>query len=221
MSLIKNLNLRFEADNFGLKIDALEVPDHGVTAFWGPSGSGKTTLFKTLIGLYQPENWSWIYKDVSLHTLSLADRRLGVVFQNYELFPHLTAEENIHLVMKARHPKENLPQVLQQCENFKTRLLLAPCWHTRAEKISGGEKQRVALLRALLSRPRILLLDEPFSALDPDLRQEARLLLKSVLKEFDLPVYLITHDQEDVDALANTQIELEKGRVRGVKKRSG
>lgn len=218
MSLIKNLDLQFKADSFQLKIDELEVPDQGVTAFWGHSGSGKTTLFKTLIGLYQPENWSWTYQNISLHELSLSERRLGVVFQNYELFPHLTAEENIRLVMSARHSQDTLSMAQKQCEEFKEKLHLHACWQTRADKISGGEKQRVALLRALLSQPRILLLDEPFSALDPHLRQEARLLLKSVLTDLKVPVYLITHDQADVEALADTQIELEKGRVRSVKK---
>jgi len=218
VSLIKNLDLHFESDQFNLKIDELEIPDSGVTAFWGHSGSGKTTLFKTLIGLYQPKDWSWIYKDIALHALPLSERRLGVVFQNYELFPHLTAAENIQLVMQARHKKEDLQKAKQQCESFKARLHLDSCWNTKAEKISGGEKQRVSLLRALLSQPRLLLLDEPFSALDPHLRQEARLLLKSVLQELDLPVYLITHDEADVNALAHMRIELEKGRVRSVNK---
>lgn len=216
MSLIKNLNLRFESDHFDLIIDELEIPDRGVTAFWGASGSGKTTLFKTLIGLYQPKDWSWIYKDIALHALSLSERRLGVVFQNYELFPHLTAAENIQLVIQARANKENLSKVMQQCELFKMRLHLESCWNTKAEKISGGEKQRVSLLRALLSQPRLLLLDEPFSALDPHLRKEARLLVKSVLEECNLPVYLITHDEADVEALAQTRIELEKGRIRSL-----
>ncbi len=216
MSLIKNLNLQFEADHFNLKIDELEIPDQGVTAFWGPSGSGKTTLFKTLIGLYRPKNWSWIYKEIHLHELSLSDRRLGVVFQNYELFPHLTAEENIQLVMKSRYNKDELATAFQRCETFKQRLQLQSCWNTKTEKISGGEKQRVSFLRALLSRPRLLLLDEPFSALDPHLRKEARSLLKTVLEEIDLPVYLITHDEADVEALAQQRIELEKGRIRKI-----
>ena len=216
MSLIKNLNLNFKADGFRLQIDQLEIPDQGVTAFWGPSGSGKTTLFKTLIGLYEPENWSWIYKNVSLHKLPLSERQLGVVFPNYELFPHLTAEENIKLVIHARYPASEVEAALVKCENFKMILKLQSCWQTKAEKISGGEKQRVALLRAILSKPRILLLDEPFSALDPELRGEARNLLKAVLGEVDLPVYLITHDREDVDALAQNRIQLKQGRIEDV-----
>lgn len=214
MSVIKNLNLHFKSDSFDLKIDELEIPDQGVTAFWGPSGSGKTTLFKTLIGLYQPEGWSWNFKDIPLHTFSLADRRLGVVFQNYELFPHLTAEENVKLVIQSRYSKHEVSKANEQCESFKARLNLNACWKTKAEKLSGGEKQRVSLLRALFSQPRMLLLDEPFSALDPHLRKEARGLLKSVLAEFNFPVYLITHDEADVEALAQHRIELENGRIK-------
>lgn len=218
MSLIKNLNLQFKSDQFELKIDELQIPDQGVTAFWGPSGAGKTTLFKTLIGLYQPVDWSWDFKGEPLHRLSVSDRRLGVVFQNYELFPHLTAEENIKIVMQARYSKDELSKVYQLCEEYRQRMQLISCWNARAEKLSGGEKQRVALLRALLSQPRLLLLDEPFSALDPHLRAEARLLVKSVLHELSIPVYLITHDQADVDVLASTQIELDKGLIKSVKK---
>ena len=216
MSHIKNLNLNFKNDGFRLVIDELEIPDQGVTAFWGPSGSGKTTLFKTLIGLYQPENWSWIYQGVSLDRLPLNERRLGVVFQNFELFPHMTAEENIRLVIRARYLKNQYPAVLAQCETFMQKLQLHSCWKTRADKLSGGEKQRVALLRALLSNARILLLDEPFSALDPELRKEARVLVRTVLETVAIPVYMITHDRDDVEALAHSRIQLKHGRIESV-----
>ncbi len=216
MALIKNLN--FNLDNFNLRIDDLEIADQGVTAIWGPSGSGKSTFFKILIGIYQPVAWSWTMKDESLHEMNLQDRRLGVVFQNYELFPHLSAEENIKIVISARHEKHQISKILSQCEAYKEKLQLHSCWHTLAEKLSGGEKQRVSLLRALLCRPRLLLLDEPFSALDPHLRQESRILVKSILQELEVPVYLITHDLDDVIKLAHTQIELKQGRVVGVNK---
>ncbi len=216
MSRIKNLVLNFEDEGFSLRVDDLEIPDQGVTAFWGPSGSGKTTFFKTLIGLYQPENWSWKYKNIDLSKLSISDRHLGVVFQNHELFPHLTAEENILIVIRARYAKHDYDQAIKQCEFYKQRLKLEACWKTTAEKISGGEKQRVSLMRALLSQPRILLLDEPFSALDPESRHEARSLLKAVLQDVEVPVYLITHDRDDVTELAQTVIELKQGRIQKV-----
>lgn len=213
MSFIKNLHLKFE--NFTLEIPELVIPEKGVTAFWGPSGSGKTTLFRTLIGINQPENWSWVFNGENLHEMKLTERRLGVVFQSYELFPHLTAEENILLVAKARHSNEDISELI---ETYKGKLNLNRCWTTLAQKLSGGEKQRVSIMRALVSCPRILLLDEPFSALDPHLRKEARALIKSILLQLDIPVYLITHDQDDVEALAHAVVELKQGRVVGIKK---
>ncbi|MBC7743062.1 MAG: ABC transporter ATP-binding protein [Bdellovibrionaceae bacterium] len=213
MSSIKNLHLNF--DNFDLDISELLIPEKGVTAFWGPSGAGKTTFFKTLIGLYQPKGWSWIFKGEALHAMKLNERRLGVVFQNYELFPHLTAEENIKLIC-SNHAAT--AKSIQTVEGYKNKLNLNNCWHTKAQNLSGGEKQRVALLRALVSKPRLLLLDEPFSALDPDLRNEARLMIKNILLQLEIPVYLITHDPDDVKVLAQTIVELRQGRVVGVKK---
>lgn len=210
MALIKNLKLKF--DHFLLDIPELKIADEGVTAFWGPSGSGKTSLFKTLIGLHQPAGWSWDLHGIKMHELELADRQLGVVFQSYDLFPHLTAEQNIRIVAEARG--EVSESVI---ENFKNKLGLSSCWKTLAQKLSGGEKQRVSIMRALVSQPRILLLDEPFSALDPQLRNEARLLVKGLISELKIPVYLITHDQADVDALADAVVELQQGRVVGVK----
>ncbi len=215
MSVIKNL--KFSLDQFNLQIDQLEIPDQGVTAFWGESGSGKTTLFKILIGLYQPVDWSWNFKNESLEKRSLSERQLGVVFQNYELFPHMTAEENILIVLHARNSTENLKSKIAECEQYKIRLQLEKCWNTQASKLSGGEKQRVALLRAIISQPKLLLLDEPFSALDPHLRQEAREIVKQILLEQAVPVYMITHDLEDVRFLAQTQVVLNQGRVLSVK----
>ncbi len=211
MSLIKNLKLNFE--NFSLDISELKIADQGVTAFWGPSGSGKTSFFKTLIGLHQPKSWSWQFNETKMHELDLAQRRLGVVFQSYELFPHLTAAENIQIVADARGHVSS-----DEIENYKQKLNLAACWNTPAQKLSGGEKQRVSIMRALVSQPRILLLDEPFSALDPHLRNEARLLVKTLVSELKIPVYLITHDQADVDALADYVVQLQHGRVVSVKK---
>lgn len=211
MAFIKNLYIKL--DQFELNIAELQIPDAGVTAIQGKSGSGKTTFLKALIGLYQPEGWSWVFKDENLHQLSVSERRLGVVFQSYDLFPHLTSEENILLVLNSRNSLENRVVVNQQLQKYKEQLNLNSCWNTKAQKLSGGEKQRVALLRALISNPRLLLLDEPFSALDIDLRVEARSLVREVIKQLDIPVYLITHDREDVASLSQNTIYIENGRI--------
>lgn len=212
MSHIKNLSLKL--DSFELQVTDLTILDSGVTAFWGKSGSGKSTLFKTLIGLYQPKGWVWNFKGEDLHKLTVSERRLGVVFQNYELFPHLTAEENILIVIKSRYSAELRSEALASLENYKNKLNLNACWQTEAQKLSGGEKQRVSLLRALMSRPRLLLLDEPFSALDPALRREARLMVKDLLQSLSIPVYMITHDVEDIQALAESVVQIVQGEVK-------
>jgi len=211
MSFIKNLYIKL--DNFELNIPRLNIPENGVTVILGSSGSGKSTFLKTLIGLYQPKAWQWVFKNEILSELNISERRLGVVFQSYDLFPHLTTEENILLILKARHLKQNLNKEKLNLSQYKKQLNLDFCWHTKAEKLSGGEKQRVALLRALISNPRILLLDEPFSALDADLRTEARALLKNLIQQLNIPVYLVTHDQTDVDCLADYVLQLSQGRV--------
>lgn len=212
MSHIKNLVLNM--DDFELNIQELLIPEKGITAILGSSGSGKTTFLKTLIGLYQPHGWSWTFKGELLSALDIGKRRLGVVFQSYDLFPHLTAEENIDLVLKARNPEKAARASAQnKVEKYISQLNLESCRATRAQYLSGGEKQRVALLRALVSNPRILLLDEPFSALDTDLRSEARLLVKELLSQLDIPVYLVTHDKEDVATLAENVIRLENGKL--------
>lgn len=211
MSSIRNLHIKL--DNFELNIPELDLPEKGVTAIQGPSGSGKTTLLKALIGLYEPVGWTWKFKDEILSQLDMGKRRLGVVFQSYDLFPHLTAEDNILLILNARTPKNRYHEVNQQLQKYKIQLNLDSCWKTLAHKLSGGEKQRVALLRALVSSPRILLLDEPFSALDQELRFEARKLVKELLNQLDIPVYLITHDKEDVEFLAQKIIHLQAGKI--------
>ena len=214
MSIIKNINLKF--GSFVFSIDELTLADQGVTAFLGPSGSGKTTFFNTLVGLHSPKDWSWHFKNEDLAKLSLAERRLGVVFQTYELFPHMTAEENIRIVFDVKNKKtENSMDFKTFIQPFLAKLKLDQCWHTKAGDLSGGEKQRIALLRAVISKPRLLLLDEPFSALDSLARLEARAMVKSVVADLDIPVYLITHDQADVQALANHVVYMKDGRVSG------
>lgn len=211
MSHIKNLYIKL--DNFELNIPELSIPDSGVTAILGSSGSGKTTFLKTLIGLYQPKGWIWEFKGETLSRLEIGARRLGVVFQSYDLFPHLTAEENILLVLNARNSENDRNLVNKKLQKYKFELNLEACWKTPAQKLSGGEKQRVALLRALVSNPRILLLDEPFSALDTDLRAEARRMVKELINHLEIPVYLITHDKEDVDSLAQSVIHMRNGSI--------
>lgn len=209
MSLIQNLD--FKLGQFHLSVPRLEFADDQVTAILGPSGSGKSTLFNTLIGIHQPQGWSWVLNGKNMHELPLEERRLGIVFQNYELFPHMSAEQNIEIVMQARGHTSD--EAYRNLEHYKEKLNLKNCWQTKAENLSGGEKQRVSLVRALMSQPQMLLLDEPFSALDPELRTEARQIVKGVLQNIRIPVLMITHDPQDAEILAHQIIRMKSGRI--------
>lgn len=212
MSLIKNISLKL--DSFELEIPQLEIADIGITAIQGESGSGKTTLLNVLIGLHNPVKWEWSFKGTDLAKLTMSERRLGVVFQGYDLFPHLTAQQNIEIVLKTRYPQKEEQQIqLARLADSVEQLKLHKCWTTKAESLSGGEKQRVALLRAVFSNPRILILDEPFSALDVDLRNESRQVLKNFIHKLEIPVLLVTHDAEDISVLAQHSLRMKNGRI--------
>ncbi len=214
MSFIKNL--QYSIEDFKLAADNLEIPDKGITVLMGPSGSGKSTFLNILIGLEKPQSFTWIYEGVDLSQLPIEERRMGVVFQSYDLFPHMTAEENIMIVLKARHTKPKQIEMLEQLQMMKQQLKIEKCWQTKAAHLSGGEKQRVALLRAVVSNPRILLLDEPFAALDESMREESRLLVKEFIHLVGVPAMLVTHDAGDVKALATNLLIIENGQIQNL-----
>ncbi len=209
MSLVENLNKKY--DNFILQIPRWEILDQGVTVLWGPSGSGKTTVFRILLGLEPCADLKWLWQGQDLAKLKPQDRQIGVVFQSYDLFPHLSASENIWFAAQARKIEKQKAQV--RFKQLIETLKLSECLHRRAELLSGGEKQRVALARALMAFPKILFLDEPFSALDENLRQEARQLVKKLLNETQTPALLITHDEKDLQALADKVCKIHQGQL--------
>lgn len=212
MAYIKNLN--YKIGNFSLTISELEIKDGAVTVVMGPSGSGKTTLFNLLTGFISHQDWSFVAAGVDLAKLKIEERNIGVVFQGHELFPHLTARENVEIVMQARD--NTSAEAKAQLEKYKGLLQLSSCWNTKADVLSGGEKQRVSILRALMAKPRLLLLDEPFSALDVQNKDEARKLVKSVLAEARTTTLLISHDPEDAAYFGPDLIRLERGQVKKV-----
>lgn len=209
MSLVENLHRDF--GDFQLSIDSWEILDQGVTALCGPSGSGKTSVFRILLGLEACPGMKWTYQGMDLAKLKTPDRQLGVVFQTLDLFPHLSAEQNMLFAARARKIDSKKAQArmkelveIMQMGNFLQR---------PASVLSGGEKQRVAIARALMGEPRILLLDEPFSALDQELREESRKLVKGVIDQENIPTLLVTHDPRDVEVLASKVSHIRNGRI--------
>lgn len=186
---------------------------------YGPSGAGKTQTLKLMAGLVRADagrvqiGAQRLYDSAAGINLSPQQRRLGFVFQDYALFPHLTVRQNIAFARQRgwRNPPRGQrdPAADRWIESFQLQAVAGHYPH----QLSGGQRQRTALARALVNEPRALLLDEPFAALDKPLRQRLREELGELQRGLGLPMLLITHDDDDVRALADAVVHLQAGRV--------
>lgn len=186
---------------------------------FGPSGAGKSQILKMIAGLAMPDtghinlNEHCFLDTTARANMPTQKRALAYVFQDYALFPHLTVVQNIAFALRSGvfNPRRNTNHelVTRWLEAFR----LEPVAHHYPEQLSGGQRQRTALARALVARPRALLLDEPFAALDRTLRIHLRAELAELQSQLDIPLILITHDDEDVASLADEVININDGRV--------
>lgn len=211
--LIENLSKNFFQFQALTHVN-LEVKTGSLVALVGPSGSGKSTLLRIISGLDKPDSGRiWLSgKDATF--LSVQEREIGFVFQNYALFPHLTVFQNIAFGLEIRNTPEILikmkvNQLLQliQLEKFANRY---------PAQLSGGQRQRVALARALVINPKILLLDEPFGALDIKVRKELRDWLRNLHKDVSVTTVFVTHDQQEAMEVADEIVIFRKGRIEQV-----
>lgn len=193
----------------------LQCQSGELLALVGPSGSGKTTILRAIAGLYQPINTkivcqNEIWQDSS-HQLFLAphQRHVGMVFQNYALFPHLTVLENIHLALSDTEKPQRKIQALELLKKVH----LEGLEQRYPKMLSGGQQQRVAVARALARNPKVLLLDEPFSAVDQVTRRKLYRELLSLRQKLAMPMILVTHDLEESTLLADRIAILHKGKV--------
>ena len=203
-------NIIFKSEDFVLEVSKWDFPDEGITCVLGESGSGKSTLLQCLAGLIPCPSLKFSLQKELVSDLPLGSRNFGYVFQDFALFPHMTAWENIVFAPQSK----NLPQDMwsENAEKLVNRLNLARVRNQKAAVLSGGEQQRVALARALVTKPRLLLLDEPFSALDEKIRDEARLMIADLSDEFKVPFLLVTHDLRDVRILSQSVLILQNGK---------
>jgi ABC-type Fe3+/spermidine/putrescine transport system ATPase subunit len=191
---------------------SLHVPRGEFHTLLGPSGSGKTTLLKIVAG-FTPSDAGAVTLSGRVITDVLPEHRnIGVVFQNYALFPHMTVADNIAFGLKMRGVAK--PEREQRVQEVLRLVRMTGFGHRRPAMLSGGQQQRVALARALVIRPQLLLLDEPLSALDRKVRQEVREELKRIQAETGVTTVMVTHDQEEALFLADRVLVLEAGAVR-------
>ncbi len=195
----------------------LEMPATGfsVTVLYGPSGCGKSTVLRCLAGLDRPDSGIircggdvWFDAEAGI-CRTPQQRRTGLLVQDGLLFPHLSVSENIGYSLRARPRTQRQDTVRVLLERFR----LTDVANRLPGRISGGQQQRAALARCLAARPRLLLLDEPLSALDDRLRRELRRELRDFLAEFAVPVVLVTHDRMEALALADTLVVMDDGRI--------
>ena len=194
---------------------SLDIRQGELLALLGPSGSGKTTLLRVIAGLEQADGGRVLFDGEDAATLSVQARRAGFVFQHYALFRHLTVEENIAFGLRVRRGKARVAEaaVRARVAELLSLVQLDGLGGRYPAQLSGGQRQRVALARALAIEPRVLLLDEPFGALDAQVRRDLRRWLRELHDRTGLTTIFVTHDQEEALELADRVAILNRGRI--------
>jgi len=211
--IVKNVSKRFghfaAVDNV-----TLEVPNGELVALLGPSGSGKTTLLRIIAGLEVADEGSVLHHDEDVTSYSPGERKVGFVFQHYALFRHMTIADNIGYGLRVRGvPK---PERMERVNELLKLIRLDNFGSRYPSQLSGGQRQRVALARALAARPAVLLLDEPFGALDAKVRTELRQWLRRLHEEIHVTSVFVTHDQEEAFEVADRVVVMNQGKVEQV-----
>jgi len=194
---------------------SLQFPDGELTALLGPSGCGKTTLLRIIAGLEYPDSGSVLLDGQDSSHRHVRERQVGFVFQHYALFKHMTVFENVAFGLRVK-PRKERPSEQQIREKVKKLLELVQLdWiaDRYPPQLSGGQRQRIALARALAVEPRVLLLDEPFGALDAKVRKELRRWLRRLHDDLHVTSIFVTHDQEEALEVADQVVLMNKGRV--------
>ena len=187
----------------------LEIQDGELVGLLGPSGCGKSTTLFMLSGLTEPSGGRILFGDNDVTTIPPEDREIGLVFQNYALYPHMTVLENIMFpLINRKVPKA---EARDRAEKMAEVVHLEGLLHRKPKALSGGQQQRVAIARALVKRPKVLLLDEPLSNLDAKLRVETREEIRRIQQEVKITTIFVTHDQEEAMSISDRIAVMDKG----------
>ena len=214
---IQNLNKSFGrtvvCDNVNLQIASGEL-----LALLGPSGSGKTSLLRVLAGLELPDSGSVHFDERDVTWADVRSRNIGFVFQHYALFAHMTVADNVAfgLTVLPASQRPSKKEIAERVAHLLDKVQLAPLAKRYPHQLSGGQRQRVALARALATQPKVLLLDEPFGALDAKVRKELRRWLRQIHHDMGVTSIFVTHDQEEALEVADRVVVMNAGRIEQV-----
>ena len=207
---VQNVSKCFE-DFQALKDVSISVPEGSLTALLGPSGSGKSTLLRVIAGLEQPDTGTVLISGQDATGLRPQDRGVGFVFQHYAAFKHMTVFNNIAFGLRIR--KREKPQVRERVHELLDLVHLNGFADRYPAQLSGGQRQRMALARALAVEPKVMLLDEPFGALDARVRKDLRIWLRRLHEEVHVTTVFVTHDQEEAMDVSEQIVVMNDGEV--------
>ena len=209
MSFVEIDNLHINLGEFRLNGVSLSLDKGDYLSIIGPTGAGKTIFLESIVGFWRPDHGRIVLDGKEITTELPEKRHIGIVYQDYALMPHMTVYNNIAYGLR-KHKPQNMDEAIRKMAQS---LHIDHLLHRKPTTLSGGEQQRVALARVLIVEPALLLMDEPFSALDQQTRRRARLLLKEAIRDRTMTVIHITHDLDDAWALASKLAVFKEGRL--------
>ncbi|WP_270169274.1 sulfate/molybdate ABC transporter ATP-binding protein [Paenibacillus sp. SYP-B4298] len=207
---VKDLNKHF-GDFHAVRGVSFDIQKGRLIGLLGPSGGGKTSILRMLAGLEKPDSGDIIFHGRRVNDLPPQERGIGFVFQNYALFKHMTVYDNIAFGLKVK--KQSKEQIRERVMSLVELTGLKGFEHRYPNQLSGGQRQRVAFARALAPEPQLLLLDEPFAAIDAKIRQELRTWLKDMIERLGITSIFVTHDQDEAIEVADEIMIINKGRL--------
>lgn len=224
--ILENLTKKFpnrnkkQADVIAVNHFNFEIPDGKLIGLLGPSGCGKSTALNLLCGLLKPTSGKIFFGEDDVTNLPAENRGVGMVFQNYALYPHLTVKQNIMFPLQNLKGKDKLTKEQMAERTFEAAKLvqIEELMERKPSELSGGQQQRVAIARALVKMPRILLMDEPLSNLDARLRLQTREEIRRIQKETGITTVFVTHDQEEAMSISDSIVVMKDGVVQQIGK---
>lgn len=210
---IKELKKVYDNGYEALKSINLEINEGELVCLLGPSGCGKTTILNLLSGLLDPTSGDIRFNNESVINKHPKDRNIGLVFQNYALYPHMTVLENVMFPLTVGKKKKSKEEAMKIAQEYMKITSIEELANKKPGKMSGGQQQRVAITRALVQSPKILLLDEPLSNLDARLRLKIREEIRRLVKEIGITTIFVTHDQEEALSISDRIVLMNQGVV--------